>query len=173
MRTIITETKAYKFEELTDQQKEKAIDKLYDISVDHDWWDSVYDDAEQIGLKITEFDIDRGSYCNGEFIETAPEVAKLIIANHGKKCETYKTAENYLKELKEFAKSEMAKNADDEDFTEDDIDFSDIDDEFLKSLLEDYLTMLRHEYEYLTSEEAIIETINANDYEFDENGNMI
>lgn len=31
---------------------------------------------------------------------------------------------------------------------------------------------LRNEYEYLTSEEAIIDTIKANDYDFDEDGNI-
>ena len=34
------------------------------------------------------------------------------------------------------------------------------------------LTLLRREYDYFTSEEAIIETIEANEYEFDENGNL-
>jgi predicted transcriptional regulator len=33
--------------------------------------------------------------------------------------------------------------------------------------------MLQKEYEYLTSEEAIIETIEANEYEFTEKGEMI
>jgi hypothetical protein len=32
--------------------------------------------------------------------------------------------------------------------------------------------MLRQEYEYLTSEGAIIETIEANEYEFTEEGRM-
>jgi hypothetical protein len=44
--------------------------------------------------------------------------------------------------------------------------------EFLKSLLEDYRIILSKEYDYLTSRESIIETIEANEYEFDENGNI-
>jgi hypothetical protein len=32
--------------------------------------------------------------------------------------------------------------------------------------------MLSKEYDYQTSEEAIIETIKANDYDFTENGNL-
>ena len=172
MRIKITETKVYKFEELTDEQKDKVIEKHYDINVDYDWWDSVYEDARQIGLKITAFDIDRGSYCKADFIHGAIDTANLITENHGYKTETYQDAVNYLKERKELLASELKKNEDDEDFTEDDVDFEDIDHEFLKSLREDYLIILRNEFEYLTSKEAIIETIEANDYEFDENGNI-
>ena len=32
--------------------------------------------------------------------------------------------------------------------------------------------MLRNEYEYLTSEEAVIESIRANEYEFTEDGKL-
>ena len=66
MRIKTTETKVYKFEELTDEQKEKAIEKLYDINVNYDQWDFTYDDAERIGLKLEGFDIDRGSYCKAK-----------------------------------------------------------------------------------------------------------
>lgn len=45
-----------------------------------------------------------------------------------------------------------------------DIDTEDID--FRRALQEDYASILQQEYEYLTSEEAIRETIEANDYEF-------
>ena len=48
----------------------------------------------------------------------------------------------------------------------------DMENEFLKSLLEDYSIMLQNEYEYLTSEEAIIETIEANEYEFTQAGKL-
>ncbi len=45
-------------------------------------------------------------------------------------------------------------------------------DEFLKELLEDYRIILQKEYEYQTSEEAIIGTIEANEYEFTQDGKM-
>ncbi len=44
--------------------------------------------------------------------------------------------------------------------------------EFLKSLLSDYLTMLQTDYNYLTSKEQIIETIESNDYDFTEEGKI-
>jgi len=51
-------------------------------------------------------------------------------------------------------------------------DTTDIDDDFLKSLLKNYAALLQEEYEYLTSREAIINTIKSNEYEFDEDGNL-
>ena len=44
--------------------------------------------------------------------------------------------------------------------------------DFLNSLLKDYSIMLQKEYEYLQSENAILETFTANDYTFEENGKM-
>ena len=44
---------------------------------------------------------------------------------------------------------------------------------FLEQLLQDYLCLLRQEYEYQTSSEAIKETIICNDYEFTESGELI
>jgi hypothetical protein len=159
----IKETKVYEFAELTDEARDKAIEKLYDINVDNDWWDSISDDASTIGLEIEEFDIDRGSYCRGRFTKTAVEVARSILENHGETCETYKTAEQYIKQWDEVD----ALTPDDED-----LNTEEIDEEFLKSLCEDYRMILTKEYEYLTTREAIIETIEANEYEFDENGNI-
>jgi myo-inositol catabolism protein IolC len=170
MRKI--ETIVYKFDELSAEAQDKAIDKLYDINVDYQWWDSVYDDAENVGIRISEFDLDRNRHCKGRFINYALDTAEAILVNHGNMCETYKTAEAYLAERAAFIKSEMAANADDDEFTEDDIESDDIDMDFLKSILEDYSIMLQHEYDYLTSSEAIKATIDANEYEFDINGNL-
>lgn len=42
-RTI--ETPVYKFDQLSDEAKAKALEKNYDWNTDHEWWDSCYDDA--------------------------------------------------------------------------------------------------------------------------------
>jgi hypothetical protein len=47
-----------------------------------------------------------------------------------------------------------------------------LDNEFKKSIEEDYRRLLSKEYDYLTSAEAIKETIEANDYEFLSTGKM-
>lgn len=171
MRTEIITRNLYKFDELSDDAKDKAVERLYDINVDYDWWQWTYDDAEEIGLKLTGFDLDRGSYCKGEFINTAENVAQKIIENHGDTCETYKDAQNYLRDLEIAIAKNLEENADC-DYPEDYLDTEEIDDEFLRNLLEDYRISLQKEWDYLTSREAIIETIESNDYEFDEDGNL-
>lgn len=181
MREIIT--KVYQFHELSDEAKEKAIEKLYDINVDYDWWDLTYDDAAEIGLVITEFDLGRGSYVKGKFIEYEIDVANKIIENHGDQCETYRTAQDYLVERRRLVAEQCQDEADQIceafDYQEgfygidfNDLDTEDIDREFLRSLCEDYRIILQKEYEWLTSEESIIETIENGDFEFTKDGSV-
>jgi len=165
MRTI--RTKVYQFSELSKQAKQKAIEVCADYNVSYDWWESTYEDAANIGLKITGFDIDRGSYCKGEIIGTHEETAKLIIEQHGEQCDTYTTAKDFLKALDEIA--DKYKN-EGEDNWDEQSEIEEAEEDFLKSLLEDYRIILQNEYEYQTSEEAIIETIQANEYEFTADG---
>jgi hypothetical protein len=47
-----------------------------------------------------------------------------------------------------------------------------IEEDFLNGLLEDYSIILQKEFEYLTSDECITETILANEYDFTENGDL-
>jgi hypothetical protein len=170
MKTI--EVNVYKFAELSDKAKDKAISEFYDTNVNYDWWDSIYDDAATIGLKITGFDLDRSRHANGEFTLAANEVAQNIFDNHGKTCETFKTAETFMEEWQPIFNNYMDENHEDYESYESEQKMQDIEDEFLKSLCEDYSIMLQNEYEYLTSEKAIIESIEANDYDFTENGEL-
>lgn len=170
MRVETTTRTLYTFDELTDKAKEKAIEKLWDLNVDHEWWDGVYDDAKNIGLKITEFDIDRGAYARGNFTISACEAAANILRDHGPNCETYKTAEKFLAEWQPIFDGYMLESSPEFESRESEEKMLDIESEFLESLLEDYRIILQHEYEYLTGEEAIKETIDANEYEFTVDG---
>ena len=161
MRTV--RTKVYKFNELSDTAKQTAIEKLYDINVDCDWFDSVYEDAKTIGCKITGFDTGRGNYCDLKSCD-AHETARLIVENHGETCDTRILADEYLKDH-----AKLARDEDGDIFTD---LLEELDAEFIRALGEEYLSILRKEYEYLTGEEAIIETIEANEYEFTEDGKM-
>jgi hypothetical protein len=162
------ETRSYtvfKYDELTDDQKEKAIQNLYDLNINFDWWDSTYDDANNIGLKIEGFNLDRNRHCKGKFLFSAKTCADRVIADHGEQCETYKTAEAFLKEYN------FVVETDDENI---DIvpQLEQLENEFLEDLLEDYSIILQHEYEYWTSREAIEETIRANGYLFTGDGKI-
>lgn len=168
MRTV--RTKVYKFYELTPEAQNKAVERLYDINIDYRWWDYIFEDAETVGIKITEFDTDH--YCKGKFIEDAIFTATAINKNHGEQCDTYKTAETFTSERDNIVES--APKDENGDFVDEhalDIQLDEIESEFLKSILEDYRIMLKKQYEYLASREAIIETIQANEYEFYQNGN--
>jgi len=163
MRTKTKTWAVYKFDELSPDVQDKVIDKMADINVNYEWWDFIYDDAKDIYLKIKEFDLDRNRYCKAEFIQSAYDTAQAILKNHGEKCETYKTASEYLKDYENIEKN----TPDDED-----LDTEQIDKDFLYSLQEDYGIILQKEYEYLTSRKVILETIEANEYEFTQNGHL-
>lgn len=163
MKTI--RTKVYSFNELSEEAKEKAINHYYDINVFFEWWESTYEDANNIGLKITGFDIDRGNYCKGEFALSAHEVAANIIRDHGDICNTYKTAQSFIDTV-----NEIQLKYDELEGYEYENEMMEAEEEFLQSLLEDYRIILKNEFEYLTSEEAVKEAIISNDYHFTKDG---
>lgn len=155
----IIETPIYAFDDLSDDAKDVARDWWREGALDYDWYDSTYEDAETIGLKIKSFELDRGRHATGDFTKDVDEVISAILANHGDQCETFKTAMQYKGEL------EIARKNDEND---DEID--EITEEFRKSLLEDYSIILQHEYEYLLSDESVDDTIRANEYTFTAEG---
>lgn len=99
-RTI--RTKVYKFNELPEKIQQKVLDKFANINVDHEWWDMIYMDANEIGLKIESFDI--RSYCNGEFSKSALFTATEIIKSHGNDTPTYKKATSFIEERNKIIK---------------------------------------------------------------------
>jgi len=171
MRT--TEKNVYTFDELSEDMQEKAIENLYDINTDFDWWESTYDDAENIGLKITSSDVYRYRHANGELNLAANEVAANIFRDHGEGCDTYKTAEAFMDEWEPLFAEYMDETGEKYESAETESDLQDLESEFLENLLDDYSIMLQKEFEYLQSEEAIKETIEANQYEFTVNGKQI
>lgn len=162
----------YSFNELSNEAKEKAISNLIDINVNYEWWGSTYDDAKNIGLKITSFNLDRNRHAKGEFILSANEVAQNIINDHGESCETYKTASNFMDEWQPVFNDYMNEESDKYESSESENELQMLEDEFLESILEDYSIILQNESEYLQSDEAIIETIEANGYTFTESGKL-
>jgi len=166
----------YSFDELSEEAKKKAIQNLSDINVDYQWWGSTYEDAKNIGLFINGFDLDRNKHAKGYFINPAYECANDIVREHGKDCDTHKTAVDFIAKW-DKAVTDHSDGIDTERVCEEkESDFDaiadDLESEFLKSILSDYATILQNEYEHLTSKEAIIETIKANDYTFTKNGKL-
>lgn len=152
MRTI--DIKLYKFNELTEEAQRKAIDNLCDINVDHDWWECVYQDAEDVGLLIKGFDINRRTI-EIDFYQDAEHSACHILSSHGHESSTYQNTIDFVVTYLQYRDNDEKEE---------------VRYELLRDLGNSYLAMLENEYEYLTSEEAIVETIVANEYEFTENG---
>lgn len=172
MKTI--KIKIYSFDELTDYAKENAINELSDINVSFEWWSFTFEDAENIGLKIKGFDLVR--YCECEFIYGAIECANKIIKEHGQNCQTFNTAHQFLIDRNNLvAKYSDGKNLEivaEHNEYEFDQECNELENDFLKSISEDYRIILNKEYEYQTSKDAIIESIKSNAYDFTEDGEI-
>lgn len=169
MRTI--KTKVYKFNELTEDAKQKAIEENMEINLMDEWWECEYEDAKQIGLKIKSFDLERNRHAKGEFLLAANEVAQNILNNHGETCETYKTTVRFMEEWQPIFNDYINEDSENYESSELEENLLELENEYLESLLEDYSIMLQKQYEYLYSDEAIKETILINEYEFTKEGN--
>jgi len=175
MRQVTEIKKVYSFEDLKTNEtlKDKVLQNLYDINVDYEWWECTFDDAENVGIKLTEFDTGRAQMIRGEWIEDACHAARKIEDEHGDECDTCKTTEDFIQERDEILNTAARdENGEFEDERELDNDLDECEKDYLQSILQDYLTILCKEYEYLQSEEAILETIECNEYEFTEDGQI-
>ena len=163
----------YKFDELSEEAQEKAIDNNRDTNVIHDWWDAIYNDARQIHAEIRGFDIGRRNYCDLSLDLSMHDVIFAILANHGGTCETYKIAKSYR-----IAWEEANRTAPDIFDDEDEMEYElekmeeELKDELEDELAQEYLSMLRREYEYLTSDEAIRQYLVDTDLDFTEDGSI-
>lgn len=150
MKTITKTTDIYEFDELSEKAKERARDWWREGGLDYEWRDCIYEDAERIGLKITEFDLARSRHAKGDLLKSPTEICSLILSEHGKTCDTYKLAMEFFKDKHE------GKSVDVEEFT--------------RALLEEYSVMLQKESEYLQSDECADESIRINEYTFTVDG---
>ena len=176
--TMETVTKtAYRFDELTDYAKEKAISESRDINTDYEWYDDDYMLElwkEKYGIafdrsKIS-FDIDRGSILyftrGGIWVENPYKLARAI---YGKGYDIM-AKQGWLEFTFDIIHyggrgcRNTLKVRDNRDSLSKDLPVDA--DEWLKGITEDYLSQLRKKYEYLTSDEAVIETIKVNEYTF-------
>ena len=165
-----------------DEVKDKAIEVNWNINVEHDWFKWVYEDAVEIGLDINEFDIARNNHCTGELLASCREIADRIMIHHGETCDTYKLAKEFLAEAEPLINWLQKVEASRFDiyhrvgvantYREKENNLDELEYEFRRYLLTMYATILQKEYEYLTSSEAIEETLRINGYEFNEDGTI-
>ena len=164
MKTI--EIKVYKFDELDEQTKEKVIENYRYINVeDTFWYDWIKEDFNRLGLEIKEFDLGRRNYVK-IYIENFEDTSNYIIKEFGDSVLIKQTAKNYLKELKEI----VSNFKEDEDI---DREFETLDENYQHEFEADILSYLRANYEHDISDEAVIDTIEANDYDFTTEGKIL
>lgn len=192
MRTV--EHNLYQFNELSDSAKERARE-WYRTTFDYEWWDFVYDDAKEVG-KVLGIDISNiyfsGFSSQGDGAQFMGDYeyrkgASKEIRSYTNDEELHRIADDLQEIQRRNFYSISASVSHDGHYVHEycttinvhdsrDIDVSDDTEESIKELMRDYMRWiyrsLEREYEYLTSDENIDEMMVANEYEFDENGEM-
>jgi len=196
MRTL--ETQVFKFDELSDDAKQYALEKLWDLNVDYDWWDFLFDDvasiAEMFGLDLSNrkpgqptiyfsgfssqgdgacFE-GRYSYQKGGLkavMDYAPKDEELhrIVRD----LQNLQRRNFYKVTLRTFHRGHYnhsgCMQVDVEDCVVGEDDFIQV----MRDFADWIYSRLEEEYDYLTSEDLILESIHANEYEFTEEGELI
>lgn len=172
METV--EQKAYKFDELSDEAKEKALNNLRHINVGWNWCHSVLNKANELGIVITSIDLEFGSI-DGFLKEEIPTVADNIIKNYSKDSQLYNIAICYKNKYREIIKqydgsTDIVLEWKNTETIEKEID--DLEKEFSREVLKAYLAEIRDEYDYQVSNEAVKDTIRKKGYLFTESGEL-
>ena len=174
----------YSFAELSDDAKERALNEFRYIDVDGDWYENVYYTiraaGKLIGLDIDRIYFDTDLYCifNADY-EYARGAVKAIQAEFPRATDLHDVARK-LQDLQKrhfyslscaITKGRSMNRYECFRFGED------YECEDLGDIIDDFAhwarVLLRDEYKYLTSDEAVKETIEANEYEFTEAGKLV
>ena len=163
----IIEIKAFQFDELDSQTQEKVIENNRTINVDTDfWWQDELDNYKtELKIKVNQFDIYRRTI--NITIEDSFDTAERIVNFFGKELSIVKTAEMFIKDIK------FINNKYEHDWYKLEEELEYLEEEFRREIAEEILSMLTNDYEYQISDDAIKETILANKYEFQEDGEML
>jgi len=157
MKTI--EIKLYQFNELSEKAKERALEDLRYINVDDSWWyECSIETFSEFGVVVKEFDLYRRTI-SLDFKKDITDICEKF-AYEWKDNEIGETCKGYLKSVD----AQLCLDASDQEMLED------MEGVFIKDLEYAILNWLNDEYEYLQSDDAIIDTIEANEYDFTENG---
>ena len=193
MKTITTTKTVYTFDELTEEAKQKVLENLYDTNVNYEWYEFVYEDAKTIA-ELMGIDIDRiyfsgfSSQGDGACFEGSYSYKKCSVKNVTEYAPKDEELHRIVRELQQLQKKHFygltahVKQSGhychanctqinvDSEYTPTNEDFEDEIQELLKDYMNWIYSQLEKEYYYQTSEEGIKETIEANEYEFTEDG---
>ena len=196
----VVTTNVFQFDELSDDAKEKAREWFRAGSLDYEWWDAVYDDAERIaeiiGVEFSTrpvqlmgggirrdpciyFRMNSGNDGAGfdGYYSYAKGCAKKIRAYAPQDTELHSLVDSLVAEQKTACYSLTARIASCRDTSVSvsvDGECGHWNESAVEQALSDFVSWiylrLRDEFEYRMSDECVEEDIRANEYEFDENG---
>ena len=174
----------YSFAELSEAAQERALNAFRYVNVEHDWYeyprDTIRTAGKLIGLDIDRIYFDTELYCifdaDYEYVRGA---AKAVKAEFPQDTELHEVARK-LQALQKRHFYSLSCNVSSQRVSNSYRCFrfgEDYDCEDLGDIIDDFAywarILLRDEYEGLTSDEAIREMIEANEYEFDEDGGLL
>jgi hypothetical protein len=190
-----------KYEQLSNEAKEKARESYYDINVNvhYEWWESTYEYATAVasmlgmyGFDVVGFDLDRGYYVQYEArfnsknmkLDHLTDVQRTQLGHiidplvqQAALCAIHSQGSFLWADVTPSHRTSLnvdweAWGVDDREEIEDSLDG-----EAIEQAFEDFADwigdQLQAEYDWLTSDEAIENSIIANDYEFDEEGELL
>lgn len=188
----------YRIDELDEKVQEKVLDKYRDWNVDdYEWWEFVYDDATAIG-ELMGIEIDKiyfsGFWSQGDgacfigryayqpgSVKAVKEYAPIDetlhrIAERLQKAQSRAQYQLWTNVKKNHLRYEHENSVDMDVFHALDYDFNyDLADD-IEEALRDFMRWiyrsLETQYEFLTSDEQIRESLEANDVTFRENGEI-
>ena len=156
----------YKFSELPEESKQKALENYRgDMNLDYEWWqDDALLDIPGATWKKIYFDLDRGQFLQFEGLdipksEEFRELLKLSEALWKKVSYNFSNSRNSSSEI-DFI------YVDDVNLTDRELRILEDAEEIFSDKVHQAWKNLRDEYEYRMSNKAVIETFEANDYDF-------
>jgi len=199
MRIDVKRTKVYLFRELSENAQQKALEKLWEINVDSEfWYECIIEDAKEVG-KLMGIDINNiyfsgfwnqgdGACFEGNY-EYRKNSAKLVQNYAPKDTELHRIAKELQRIQKRcfyqlYAIVKHRGHYSHKYCTEFTVQWNydyykklpeNVEDDLVETLRDfmDWIyDQLRKNYEYFTSKKSIIETIEANEYEFTEDGKL-
>jgi hypothetical protein len=169
----VIQLKLYPLEELGEKGREKALADHLQVNVDYDWWETLYRDAEDAGIRIDGFNLDRKDCIYAGFTLDAVYTAGKVTDHHGQHTDTFLTTAEFCKNRDKLLNG-RPRDADRAYLRTDELaEAMELwETNYLHAISKDYFRLLSGEYDYLTSEKAISETLTANDYYFTADGKI-
>ena len=174
----------YSFNELSEAAQKRVLNAFRDINVEFNWYEDTFDTirtaGKLIGLDIDRIYFDIGSYCMFDaYYRYARGAVKAVQSEFPHATDLHEVARK-LQDLQRrrfySLRCEVSSQRDTNSYQcfrfGEDYECKDLGD-----IIDDFAhwarILLRGEYKYLTSAEAVKEMIEANEYEFDESGNLL